>query len=265
MLKQAAIFLTALSVLIGIFLLVERTSSPFFQKCISEESSDEGKQSSKEGYGRIGSVIFVNVRCSGRFMDGHGVGLTAVASFIIAAFTATLWVATKQQGRLTFESLKLAREEFAAIHRPEIVVHAIEVRHNETAKGDSLGASILCFNKGRTAAERVEVRAEILVTHKLEIDIQRRLIKEVPSVVSGQKMRIEMLSDRLVKELQAFVRTRRDMIAVGNPPDVYCVGTISYFDQNKTRRETAFCCIWTLDPFGERWDSAKSPEHEYAY
>jgi hypothetical protein len=98
---------------------VERTSSPFFQQCISEES---GEHSAKKN-SHIRQIVTAYVRCSGRFMDGHGVGLTAIASFIIAAFTATLWIATRQQGNLTFESLKLAREEFISTHRPKIIVY----------------------------------------------------------------------------------------------------------------------------------------------
>lgn len=119
MLRHTAIFLTALSVFVGIFLLVERTSSPFFQKCISEESGDKGDQAAKESNSRISPIITAYVRCSGRFMDGHGVGLTAIASFIIAAFTATLWVATRQQADLT-------RRDFVATHRPRVVLRYIQ-------------------------------------------------------------------------------------------------------------------------------------------
>jgi hypothetical protein len=263
--RQSAIFLTVLCVFVGSFLLVERTSSPFFQQCISQEGSNKGEYATKESNTRIGPVVTAYVRCTGRFMDGHGVGLTAVASFIIAAFTATLWVATKQQGRLTFETLTLGRQEFIATHRPKIIIHAIEVKHNKGAKGELLGASILCFNKGRTVARRIEVRGAILVTEKLEIDVQRQLIKEEPGVASGQKMRVEMSSERIINELNGSVRTRRDVIGAESLPDVYCIGTISYFDQNEVRRETAFCRVWTVDHLGERWASANSPEHKYAY
>ena len=126
MLKQTAIFLTALSVFVGVFLLVERTSSPFFQKCISEESGNKGEHAANESNASIGPIITVYVRCSGRFMDGHGVGLTAIASFIIAAFTATLWIATRQQGALTKDSIELARKEFVVTHRPKVIIRFIQ-------------------------------------------------------------------------------------------------------------------------------------------
>jgi hypothetical protein len=262
--RNSLIFLVSFCVAIAIFVWAENQIAPSFQACTSQNASERGGEGSKNN-GGVASVVKAQSICSLRLIDRHNGFFAALAALIVAAFTFTLWVATSKQAGLTLEALKLAREEFGAINRPEIGVHTIEVRHIEGDKGDRLGASILCFNKGRTTAEKVEVRGDILVTHTLGIDVQRRLVKEFSSVSSGQKMRTEIPSDWIIRELQTFAKVRRDTVATGRLPDVYCIGTISYFDQNGTRRETAFCYHLTIDHFGERWDSAASPEHQYAY
>jgi hypothetical protein len=265
MLRNSLIFLVSLSVAITIFVWSENQMAPSFQACISQNASEQGSESSKNNSDGIVGIIKSQAICSLRLIDRHNGFFAALAALVVAAFTFTLWIATSKQAGLTFESLKLGREEFAAINRPEIDIHSIEVRHIPSEKGDCLGASILCFNRGRTAAKKVEVRGDIMITHKLEIDVQRKTIQTFPTVSSGQKMRIEVPSERLIRDLNNFVRQRRDVIATGRLPSAYCVGTIEYFDLNDTRRETAFCYVLTVDHLGERWDSAGSPEHQYAY
>jgi hypothetical protein len=153
MLRHVAIFLTALTVFVGVFLLVERTSSPFFQKCISEERNDKGEQAPEEGNSRVDAIVTAYVRCSGRFMDGHGVGLTAIASFIIAAFTATLWVATRQQADLT-------RQEFIATHRPKVIVRFIQGPFVEIEDGPQFIWVTVC-NVGVNKATILEWGADL--------------------------------------------------------------------------------------------------------
>lgn len=87
MLKQASYFLASMLVLLAIFVAAERTSSPFFEGCINQQQD----------------VTFVvrYVKCSGLFVERHGVGISALAAIIIAAFTCTLWLATTEQARLT--------------------------------------------------------------------------------------------------------------------------------------------------------------------
>jgi hypothetical protein len=265
MLRNSLSFLVSFCVAITIFVWAENQIAPSFQACMSQNASEQRGEGSKNNSDGVAAIVKAQSICSLRLIDRHNGFFAALAALIVAAFTFTLWVATSKQAGLTLESLKLAREEFGAINRPEIGVHTVEVRRIESDKGDLLGASILCFNKGRTAAENVEVRGDILVTHKLGIDVQRRPVKNFPSVSSGQKMRIEIPSDRIIKELETFATVRRDIVGAGQLPFVFCVGTISYFDQNKMRRETAFCYLLTIDLFGERWDNAASPEHQYAY
>jgi hypothetical protein len=260
MLRQVAIFLTALLVLLGAFLLVERTSSPFFQKCISEEGGSKGEQPAKESNSSVSPIITAYVRCSGRFMDGHGVGLTAIASFIIAAFTATLWIATKQQGFVTLESLRLAREEFISTHRPKIIIHTVDVARFANAGNpesigsgmDKVGAVFLCINKGRTPALNIEVRGATMASQNIpDAKIQRPIIKTVDSLESGIKIWTEIDTGRSFQEMFAFRQP------------IYFIGTIAYFDKSANRRETGFC--YEFIPDRSSWIRTESKAHNYAY
>jgi len=184
----------------------------------------------------------------------------------LMSFTGAMAVATIILGIATILLYLSSEKQFAALNRPEISVHAIELKRAVgPTEPDLVSASLLCFNKGRTVAKDIEVRGQLLLTNKLEIDVQRTLVKSIRSVESGQKLRVEFKSERTFRDLAGRVRLRRDVIATGNLPSMYCVGTISYFDSNGMRRETGFCYILTFDHIGERWAKAESPEHEYEY
>jgi hypothetical protein len=179
-------------------------------------------------------------------------------TIILSRSTTKMWRVSTKQSEIAERTLDLARDEFRASHRPEITVHSVEFRYILTEKdNDRIGASILCFNKGRAAAQNVEVRADILVMKSVDIDVLRHLIKTIPEIPSGIKLRFEVKSERPVREIPQFLQqgTR-----------YYCIGTIAYLDQNQTRRETGFCFVIKEPPSPDpRWVSAESRAHEYAY
>jgi hypothetical protein len=96
----------------AIFLVVERTSSPFFQSCINDQQNAKSNSATKEQPASYGTILTSYVNCSGRFIEGHSVGITALATIIIAAFTCTLWIATSQQAQLTREALVADKRAF---------------------------------------------------------------------------------------------------------------------------------------------------------
>jgi hypothetical protein len=111
MLKQALYFLAFIIVLLSAFVAIERASSPFFQSCISENELSGQNASVEKNLTNVGTIISTYIRCSGRFIEGHGVGITALASVIVAAFTGTLWLATDKlwrSGQATFEASQRA-------------------------------------------------------------------------------------------------------------------------------------------------------------
>jgi hypothetical protein len=106
MLKSAAYFVAFLAVLVAAVVLLERTSSPFFQSCISEKQTSEGSAAAEKNPSTFGSIVAITivaiyVRCSGRFIDRHDASITALATIIIAAFTFTLWHSTEKMWTVT--------------------------------------------------------------------------------------------------------------------------------------------------------------------
>lgn len=98
--------------MVAAFVASERAFSPFFQSCISENQNTDKNSVTKEQPSRFGFAVIQYVRCSGRFVEGHGVGITALASIAIAAFTGTLWFATRTQARWTKEALFVDKRAF---------------------------------------------------------------------------------------------------------------------------------------------------------
>lgn len=187
----------------------------------------------------------------------------------LALFTGFLFaIAVLQAGfflwqlRLMGEEAKRARAAFISTNRPKIVVHFADLKRfpdpnapEGASELEHLGVILLCFNKGRGAAEDVEVRGEIRVTEKIpDAKILRKMIEPaIESVESGIKIWTELNSNRPIQELLAFKAQAK----------AYFVGVIVYFDQNKRRRETGFCFVFETQSM--RWVSAESKEHEYAY
>jgi hypothetical protein len=158
MLKQASYLCALIVALFVIFVVVERTSSPFFQGCISENENYDKKASAKKYPSSFGAVVTTYVRCSGRFIEGHGIGITALATLIIAALTTTLWHATN---RLTTISTQQVRY-FETAERPWISVTA-ELRSPLTFKDGrgQIRIALRLLNTGRSPAIGVDIRTVI--------------------------------------------------------------------------------------------------------
>jgi hypothetical protein len=70
--------------------------------------------------------------------------LTALATIAIAWFTYTLKQSTDRLWRL-------GREEFLATHRPEIIIHSIEVATDASSDPANIGAEITSRSPSRAA------------------------------------------------------------------------------------------------------------------
>jgi hypothetical protein len=174
-----------------------------------------------------------------------------VALFTALLFVSTvaLWWSTRGLFRATNHSIKLAREEFIATHRPKIIIHVTEFKHIPDSYPDErenkAAASILCFNIGESAAKNVEVRGDIFAGSGFAVDVQRPLIKQITELKSGEKLRVEIKSDYPAMEVAAGPRQGRIF---------YLIGWIAYWDGNQLRRETGFCFHAQFDStHGDRW------------
>jgi hypothetical protein len=177
----------------------------------------------------------------------------------VAVFTLVLAAIGAWQGIQLKRTVDLAREEFIATHRPKIRIHVAEFKHIPDNYPDEsqnkAAASLLCFNIGESVAKKVEVRGQFFCGSNFSVDVQRPVIKEFEAIKSGEKFRVETASDWAAVDVAAAPRQGIEL---------YLVGTISYWDENELRRETAFCF---RAQFGarDRWVSAEKPEYEYEY
>ena len=90
--KRTIMVIAGIVVIIVAFLGAEWAFVPSFGRCVG------------------GGTLKAYVDCSGTFLDRHGTAVTAIATIVIAAFTATLWI-------VTLRSMDITRESFAANKR----------------------------------------------------------------------------------------------------------------------------------------------------
>jgi hypothetical protein len=189
MLKQLAILFAAITVFAAAFLLVERSSSPFFQSCISEGGGDKGEETAKESHHRISSVVIRYVRCTGRFVDGHGVGITAIFTIVLSASTILLWIVTNKAA----EAAKAAAEHIPVVEGAFVYVLKVE----EDLFGDRLNwiekdqfeggmprVQIRLKNFGKTPAfiERFAVHLNCIGT---DINVSGKEVHIQPNTIIG--------------------------------------------------------------------------------
>jgi hypothetical protein len=122
----------------------------------------------------------------------------ALFTFLLFVPTVALWWATRGLFRVTRDTIKLARQEFTATHRPKIKIHVAEFKHIPDKYPDEsenkAAASLLCFNVGESVAKKVEIRGQIFKGNGFAVDVQRPLVDEIAAVESGEKFRIEIKS-----------------------------------------------------------------------
>lgn len=199
-------------------------------------------------------------------LNYYGVGITAVATAFIGWFTATLWRATTEQAGLTRESIKLARDEFLASHRPKIIIHTVENHYVRAADEEDLwlGARVICVNKGKSAATITEIRCEI--TRRKggtpETGIAIEFLDEIPipddPLPSGLDYQFSVESVMSHRH-----EHRRQMLEESYKGDVYCIGRIIYLDSAERRRMTGFCRRY--DANSGRWVRVEGKQYDYNY
>ena len=105
--RSFLIFATTVVSLLLLFVALERVFAPSFKACINHEGQIvEGHDPG------ISAMVGVYAHCTGAFIEGNSGGITALATLVIAAFTATLWLATNRQAELTKEAFIADKRAF---------------------------------------------------------------------------------------------------------------------------------------------------------
>jgi hypothetical protein len=100
MLRSAAVFIVAIIVLLAAFYFTERSFSPVFQACVEKHQAGASSRIADDDIsGRWIGLVTDGVRCSGEFVEANSAAITALAAILVAAFTATLWIANGRQAK----------------------------------------------------------------------------------------------------------------------------------------------------------------------
>jgi hypothetical protein len=191
------------------------------------------------------------IRC---WLDAHNGAITAIATFVIAAFTIVLAWVSKAQAKLIDDQLKLARAEFSVTHRPRIIVRSFQMVNIDIPVGERPRFIFIAHNMGDSPGRLIEIRSGTLV-----LEANERIPNDLAfphhedlnaTLASGQKVEVSVLVNNEAMEIFAEAKL------------LLCLGTIVYLDGAGNRRETGFCRRYKPDT--RQWDSFES-EYEYAY
>lgn len=184
----------------------------------------------------------------------------ALFTGLLFVSTVMLWLSTRGLFKVTKQTVKLAREEFVASHRPRIRVRFVQGPWDET-DGHKV-AHITLVNTGETQA----------TIYESGCDLARREIPErgggwLPPGLTASPQPIDPIRLDSGQRLTITVRTKKPDgeaelfgYAVGNH-ELCIVGAIKYRDDNGISRETAF---FRIDrQMGGSLRTSENPEDEY--
>jgi hypothetical protein len=252
-------------------------SSKSFQDCIRANQNYQASNASPEKYVRF--IIQVFVRCSGAFLERHNGAITAVASLLIAAFTATLWHATR--GMLTASAAQsvamkqsIDQSARAATAMEDVARHfadnvatvkdrsAKQMRaylsvlvhagvYQERDKGFYFEGKPAMLNTGHTPAHKVRYQAGANI---LSVPIPSDFAFPLPEAPGGTAS----LGPQQNFIMSARVKTFCDDAEVfdikrGVGKALYVWGIITYEDVFGDAHYTKFCQIITWLPDGKIW------------
>jgi hypothetical protein len=106
--RQIALVIGAFIILVVVFVFLESTFSSTFQQCIAAHEAGTANDHPSV----FGITVDAYFRCTGSFVKSYEAAIGALGTIIIAAFTATLWIATSRQAELTREAFIADKRAF---------------------------------------------------------------------------------------------------------------------------------------------------------
>jgi hypothetical protein len=260
MLKHSRSFLAgAFFVFVLVALALIGTLSPSYQKCAADHERNHGQNEQHDLHEAIADRVHIPafLLCEGAFIDENNGTLTALATIAIAAFTLTLWRATTEQGRLTRDTLRFARDEFIATHRPRIVIRHVQFAGGNSYRvGKKLCISFRFWNAGDTEAKIVEICTDVIVAGIIEY-LSPRFHRYKPTglfIKAGDGDLYEAVSHDVFSNVdQASL--------VGVRSHIFLVGYITYEDGVGGTRQKGFCRRYL--PWTNRFIVEKESDYEY--
>jgi hypothetical protein len=177
--------------------------------------------------------------------------MTAFASILIAAFTATLWVTNGRQ-------LRLARDEFNATHRPRIVVRDARLA-NPGDKEDSGLVDFDVANAGETPARIVSFIAMGYIQTDDAAFIPKlfsagtRVHPGSLVVTPGQHVLVQAKCREINWEYETW--------KASSGAHQFVLGAVEYIGNDNIVRTMGFCREYSRTT--GRWHAIDDPAYEY--
>jgi hypothetical protein len=243
-------FLLALICFVG----AENLISNSFHVCVIQSANVANNSAQL-----IAIIIERQTICSLYLIDRHNGFFVVLATLGIAAFTATLWRGTTEQGKVTVAALRLARDEFNATHRPRVFVQSVliassgrgnlepridfMIANGGDGKAVMLSYQVLGYGKSNDAA----------------FDPAGRQPETMPFnnfvLGSGQECLVCGKCKDFELEWNSFTTAMDDRFFV--------IGQVKYRGDDNIERSTGFCREYNRN-IG-MWGRVKDSEYEYNY
>lgn len=166
------------------------------------------------------------------------------------------------------EGVALARQQFMAAHRPELVIHSFVPIIDGDEPGETVKVMIVYFNKGRGVAKDIERYGYITnIKTPLTAGIE-------PPQIDSPRADIEPGERRTLLVESTWDLSATQFAATSAPkegPWLICIGKIVYRDGAGVARELGFSRRLYIDPnpdewlSAERWVPVEGSEYEYSY
>jgi hypothetical protein len=194
------------------------------------------------------------------FLEKYNGAVTAVATIFIAAFTIVLALVTGRQARLTTDALNLAREEFVATHRPQVILRYIQGPFENEEGYQYIWISFV--NIGANTAIIEAFGADLAKRWKDTDDwampgLDAGPNEIAPIVLACGQRHVFRVTARGVAERELELQVFREAVS---DYQLCAVGVIRYKDHNGVSRDTGFFRV--LDN-GRFVLSESDPEMEY--
>jgi hypothetical protein len=177
---------------------------------------------------------------------------TALFTLVLTISTIALWVSTRALA-------SLARDEFNATHRPQIIIHTFEKKY---LGNGLLGATFTYVNIGTSIANIIEIETNIFLSDNLAAEDSAKMDRDgFNKVLAIGGKDIYRIKSNIPDTTAIFGDMSKSR---GKPTqEIMCVGRIIYADKQGTSRETGFCRVYN----GDRscWLRVENSDYEYSY
>jgi hypothetical protein len=207
----------------------------------------------------LGAKVTTFLVCQGETIDANGELLTALGTLAIAAFTLTLWLTSKEQGRLNQAALKLASDEFTATHRPKLFVQTVSSNIGGAPPHET-NIEFIVVNGGEAKAYPIKALAFSYIQGDNSIFDPKEaaatpIFPEGKDLDPGQRVTLKVHS--------ASIRTVYNDYFLPGQARMFVLGRVEYAGKDGIVRVTGFCREYSRETGA--YAPVPNSEHEYAY